>query len=324
MAESTSPTPPPVAGRNPATVSFLAALGAFVIWGFVAPVYFKLLGNVGAVEIVAHRVVWTVILVGVWLVPTRGLSGIVRGVGSWKRLGIFVVTTALIGTNWTIFIWAVTHGRMVESSLGYYINPIVNVLLGIAFLHERLSRRQGIAVLIAAAGVASLVLSYGSVPWVALSLAVSFGVYALVRKKAAIDPMIGLFVETALLVPPALLYLLWLNAAGEGNFGVHGLGTDLLIVLAGPVTAIPLVLFMVGAARLKLSTLGVLQYIGPTGQLMLGVLVYGEAFTTAHAIAFACIWVALLLYSADALFTHRAARAEARAAAETATGAAAE
>jgi rarD protein len=256
-----------------------------------------------------------VVLVGAWLVPTRGLAGIVRGVGSWNRLGIFLVTTALIGSNWTIFIWAITNGRMVESSLGYYINPIINVLLGMAFLQERLSRRQGVAVLIAAGGVLSLILSYGSVPWVALSLATSFGVYALVRKKAAIDPMIGLFVETVLLVPPAIAYLLWLNANGAGNFGVHGIGTDLLIIMAGPVTAVPLVLFMIGAARLKLSTIGVLQYIGPTGQLLLGVLVYGEAFTSSHLIAFACIWAALALYSADALFTRRAARAEARASA---------
>ncbi|KAA0681987.1 EamA family transporter RarD [Roseomonas genomospecies 6] len=313
MAQNQTLSMPQGDGRNPATTGFAAALAAFLIWGLVAPVFFKQLGNVGAVEIVAHRVLWTVVLVGLWLVPTRGLSGIVRGVGSWRRLGVFVVTTALIGSNWTIFIWAVTNGHMIQSSLGYYINPIINVLLGMAFLQERLSKRQGVAVLIATAGVLSLVLSYGEVPWVALSLALTFGVYALVRKKAAIDPLIGLLVETALLVPPAIAYLLWLSAHGAGNFGVHGLGTDLLIILTGPVTAIPLVLFMVGAARLKLSTIGILQYIGPTGQLLLGVAVYGEAFTSSHLLAFGCIWVALALYSADALFTHRAARAEARA-----------
>lgn len=313
MAQTPSPSLPQADGRNPATLGFAAALTAFLIWGGLAPIFFKQLGNVGAVEVVAHRVLWTVVLVGLWLVPTRGLSGIVRGVGSWRRLGIFLVTTALIGSNWTIFIWAVNNGHLVQSSLGYYINPIINVLLGMAFLQERLSKRQGLAVLIAAAGVLSLVLSYGEVPWVALSLALSFGVYALVRKKAAIDPLIGLLVETVLLVPPAIVYLLWLNAQGLGSFGAHGLGTDLLIILTGPVTAIPLVLFMVGAARLKLSTIGILQYISPTGQLLLGVAVYGEAFTSSHLVAFVCIWVALALYSADALFTHRAARAEARA-----------
>ncbi|MBP2293165.1 EamA family transporter RarD [Azospirillum rugosum] len=305
MAQSPSPTTPQGGGHSPATLGFVAALSSFMIWGLFAPVYFKQLGDIGAVEIVAHRVVWTVVLVGAWLLPTRGLSGILRGVGSWRRLGVFLVTTALIATNWTVFIWAIGNGRLVESSLGYYINPIINVLLGMAFLNERLSRRQGIAVLIAAAGVLSLVLSYGSVPWVAFALALSFGFYALVRKKAAIDPMIGLMVETALLVPPALGYLLWLSANGTGNFGMHGIGTDLLMVMAGPVTAVPLVLFMIGAARLTLSTLGVLQYVGPTGQLLLGVLVYGEAFTASHAMAFACIWAALALYSADALFARR-------------------
>lgn len=306
--------PSPTAAHNPATLGFASALGAFLIWGLVAPVYFKQLGDIGAVEIVAHRVVWTVLLVGGLVLAIKGPAAILRGVGGWRGFGVFAVTTALISTNWTVFIWAVTHGRMVESSLGYYINPMVNVVLGMVFLHERLSRRQLGAVLIAGAGVLSLVLSYGSVPWVALTLALTFGVYALVRKKAAIDPIIGLVVETALLVPLALAYLLWLNATGGGSFGVHGLGTDLLIMLSGPITAVPLVLFMMGAARLKLSTIGLLQYISPTGQLMLGVLVYDEAFTSAHGIAFGCIWLALLLYSADAFTTHRAARAAAAAA----------
>lgn len=312
----TSAAPSPTPAGTPATLGFASALGAFLLWGLVAPVYFKLLGNVGAVEIVAHRVVWTVLLVGALVLAMRGPAGIVRAVGSWRRLGVFALTTALISANWTIFIWAITHNRMVESSLGYYINPLVNVLLGVVFLQERLSRRQLGAVLIAGAGVGSLVASYGSVPWVALSLALTFGFYALVRKKAGIDPMVGLLVETGLLVPLALGYLLWLNGTGAGTFGAHGLGTDLMLALAGPVTAVPLVLFMIGAARLKLSTIGLLQYIGPTGQLLLGVLVYGETFTSAHTVAFGCIWVALVLYSADAVTTHRAARAEARAAAE--------
>ncbi|WP_448189486.1 EamA family transporter RarD [Azospirillum sp. sgz301742] len=291
--------------HNPAFTGFLAASGAFLLWGLVAPVYFKMLTGIGAVEIVAHRVVWTVLLVGVYVLVARGPMAVVRAVGTWRRLGILTVTTALISVNWVIFIYATISGQMLQSSLGYYINPLVNVLLGVVFLHERLSRQQVMAVAVAAAGVLSLVLWYGVVPWIALALAATFGVYALVRKKAAIDPMIGLLVETGLLVPPALGYLLWLGA--DGAFLTHGLGTGVLLVLAGPVTAVPLVLFMVGAGRLKLSTLGLLQYIGPTGQLILGVLVYGELFTPAHAVAFGCIWVALLLYSQDAFATHRAA-----------------
>ena len=186
------------------------------------------------------------------------------------------------------------------------------MLLGVLFLNERLSRGRMMAVAIAAAGVGSLVVSYGAVPWVALSLALSFGFYALVRKKAAIDPVIGLLVETALLLPAALGYLLWLGS--DGAFG-HGWGESTLLVLAGPMTAVPLVLFMIGASRLTMTTLGLLQYVGPTGQLLLGVLVYGEAFTRSHAIAFACIWVALTVFTADAVHSHRAT-ARAAAAAE--------
>lgn len=296
------------AGETSTATAFAAALGSFLIWGLVNPVYFKLLGGIGPVEIVAHRVVWTVALVGVFVLAIRGPMAVVRGVGSWRRLGIFVVTTLLVTVNWTVFIWAIGHNQLVQSSLGYYINPLINVLLGVLFLGERLNRNQLVAVAIAGLGVGVLVLSYGVVPWVALSLAISFGFYALIRKKAAIDPVIGLLVETLLLVPAALVYLLWMG--WSGSFG-HDVGTSLLLVLAGPATAVPLVLFMIGAARLKLSTVGLLQYVGPTGQLLLGVLVYGEAFTSAHAIAFACIWVALMVFSADAFTTHRAAKAAA-------------
>ncbi|MFD1623737.1 EamA family transporter RarD [Azospirillum griseum] len=303
------PISAPAGDRSTAT-AFAAALGSFLIWGLVNPVYFKLLGGIGPVEIVAHRVVWTVVLVGIAVLALRGPMAVVRGVGSWRRLGIFIVTTLLVTVNWTVFIWAIGNNRLVESSLGYYINPLVNVLLGVLFLSERLNRNQIAAVVIAGLGVGSLVLSYGSVPWVALSLAISFGFYALIRKKAAIDPVIGLLVETLLLVPFALTYLLTLG--WDGSFG-HTVGTSLLLTLAGPMTAVPLLLFMVGAAKLKLSTVGLLQYVGPTGQLLLGVLVYGEAFTQAHAIAFACIWVALMVFSADAFTTHRAAKAAAAA-----------
>lgn len=296
------------------SVGLLSGLGAFLAWGLVAPVYFKMLGGTGAVEIVAHRVVWTVILVGGVVLATQPMARVVTAVGSWKRLGIFVVTTLLVSSNWTLFIYAIGSGQMVQSSLGYYINPLVNVVLGVVFLGERLSRQQIVAVLIATAGVGYLVLSYGVVPWLALALALTFGFYALVRKKAAIDPLIGLLVETALLVPPAVVYLLWLGA--QGSFLTHGIGHDLLLMLSGPMTAVPLILFMMAASRLKLSTVGLLQYIGPTGQLLLGVLVYGEHFGSAHAVAFACIWLALMVYSADAFVALRSRRRKAAQAAE--------
>lgn len=285
------------------TTAFAAAVTSFAIWGVLNPIFFKLLAGIGPVEIVAHRIVWTVVLVGVGVLAVKGPAAVVTAVGSWRRLGVLVVTTLLVTLNWTTFIWAIGNDRLVESSLGYFINPLVNVILGVLFLGERLNRRQAAAVVIATLGVGSLVASYGAVPWVALTLAFSFGVYALVRKKAAIDPVIGLLVETSLLAPAALGYLLWMGSAG--SFG-HDTGGSLLLVLAGPMTAVPLVLFMVGAAKLKLSTIGLLQYIGPTGQLLLGVLVYGEAFTSAHLTAFAFIWVALVVFTADAFTTHRA------------------
>ncbi|HEY0837548.1 MAG TPA: EamA family transporter RarD [Azospirillum sp.] len=310
----TSPTARDAAARDATLVGLLSALGAFVIWGLLAPVYFKLLGGVDPLEIVAHRVVWTVVLVGTAVLATRGPAAIVRAVGTWRRLGIFVVTMALISGNWLIYIHAIVTNQLVQSSLGYYINPLVNVVLGVVFLHERLSRRQLVAVLVAGAGVGSLVVAHGTLPWIALALALSFGFYGLVRKKAAIDPMIGLLVETTLLLPVAVAYLAWLGTGGA--FLTQGVGPALLLVASGPVTAVPLVLFAMGAARLKLSTIGLLQYVAPTGQLLLGVLVYGERFTTAHAVAFGCIWTALTLYSLDAFTIHRAnRRAEARAAA---------
>jgi len=304
MAHSSSAT----AAEISTTGAFTAAVSSFLIWGLLNPIYFKLLGGINAEEVVAHRILWTVVLVGGAVLVLKGPGAVVAAVGGWKRLGIFVVTTLLVTANWSTFIWAIVNNRLVESSLGYYINPLVNVLLGVLFLGERLNRRQGVAVIIAALGVGSLVVSHGTVPWVALLLASTFGVYALVRKKAAIDPVIGLLVETLLVMPAVLGYLLWLGP--RGSFG-HDLGGSLLLVVAGPMTAVPLVLFMVGATRLKLTTMGLLQYIVPTGQLLLGVLVYGEAFTSAHGVAFACIWAALVVFSADAFTTHRAARAAA-------------
>lgn len=315
---TTTPAPAPAPASAPDTAAqaqarsvqtgFLASFVAFVIWGLIAPVYFKSLYGVGPLEIVAHRVVWTVLLVGAVVVVRPGLAGFVRSIGTWRRLGLLAVTTALISTNWSIFIWATVNNQMVQASLGYYINPLVNVLLGVAFLKESLSWRQSGAVLIAALGVMSLVVQQDVVPWVALTLAVTFGIYGLLRKKVTIDPLPGMLVETGLLLPLALGYLLWLGP--DGSFAMHGIGHDLMLFLSGPVTAVPLLLFVVGAKRLRLATIGLLQYMVPTGQLMLGVLVYGETFTQAHAIAFGCIWVALALYSADALTTRRAERAK--------------
>jgi chloramphenicol-sensitive protein RarD len=291
---------------------FLAALAAFLIWGFV-PLYFKLLGPVGPLEIVAQRVIWTVVLLTP-LVVVMGKAATARAIfADWRGLGVYGLTTTLISVNWLVFVWAVLNGYVLESSLGYYINPLVNVALGVIFLAERLSRRQGVAIAIASAGVIQQVLAYGQVPWVALTLAFSFGFYALVRKKARIDPVVGLLVETALLAPFALAAILWEEAAGTADFIHAGAGLTFLLIGSGAVTSLPLLLFMEGARTLRLATLGLMQYISPSMHFAFALLLFDEAFTTGHLVMFACIWVGLVIFSWDAVAAWRQATAGARA-----------
>ncbi len=294
------PAAPPTAAaaRRETAIGLASALGGFLIWGMV-PLYFKLLAALGPLEILAHRVVWTVVLLGGLVVALGRVRDFVLVLFS-RRIWIYLITTALVSTNWLLFIWAVVNDHVLESSLGYYINPLVNVLLGVAFLGERLNRRQVAAVLLAAAAVGTLVVGYGAVPWVALSLAFSFGFYAMVRKKARIDPLLGLVVETALLTPLALLYLIALGVQDTGAFGA-GWAMTLLLSAAGVATGAPLLLFMHGAQRLKLSTIGLLQYLSPTLQFILAVAVFGEPFTNAHLVSFALIWTGLGVFSWDAL-----------------------
>jgi chloramphenicol-sensitive protein RarD len=287
----TTPRPRP-AGLAP-------ALAAYISWG-VFPLYFKALHRVPPLEILAHRVVWsTVFLAGLVLAGGRG--------GEWRhafrsarRLGIYALSTAFVTCNWLLYIWGVTTGRVLEASLGYFIGPIVNVLLGVVFLGERLRPRQLAAVGLAAAGVLVLVLRAGTVPWLALGLAVSFSSYGLVRKKAAIDPVVGLLVETSLLAPLGAALIAARAFSGTGHLGARPLDTVLLLA-AGVLTAVPLIWFARGVRQLRLSTMGLLQYIAPTLQFLLAVLLFGERFTPAHAAAFGCIWAALILYTADLL-----------------------
>ena len=294
--------------RDGAVSGVLYALAAFGIWG-LSPIYFKSLGHVPATEVLAHRVLWaTVLLVAVLLLQRRGLE-LIRELLSWRRVGFYLVTALLVSTNWLIFIWSIQNDRLLEASLGYYINPLVNVLLGTVFLRERLNRWQIVAVALAAAGVMNLVLGYGKFPWVALTLAFSFGFYGLLRKKAGMDAILGLTVETLLLVPAALLFLGWLAFQGSAAFAHAGAKTDVLLIFAGVITAVPLVCFLQAARRLKLTTVGLMQYLAPTLNLLLAVLAYYEPFTTAHLITFVCIWIALAIYSFDAFFARHRERA---------------
>jgi chloramphenicol-sensitive protein RarD len=220
-------------------------------------------------------------------------------------------TSALLSVNWFIYIWAVNAGRLLEASLGYFVNPLVNVLLGVLFLGERLSVPQRWAVALASAGVLVLLLRLGAFPWVSLSLALSFGLYGLLRKRAAIGALEGLLVETAWIAPAAAAFLFLRGASGEGAFG-SGATTTALLLAAGAVTALPLLWFNHGVGRLRLSTIGLVQYVAPTTQFLLAVLAYREPFGSAHAAAFACIWASLALYSADALARARRAAVPAR------------
>jgi chloramphenicol-sensitive protein RarD len=290
---------------TPVTRSGVAyALAAFLAWG-ANPLYFKAVGAIPIAEVLAHRVVWAVVLLALWI-SLRGRWGLVReALADRRTCRVLLLTTVILSVNWLIYIWAIDADRVLETSLGYYINPLVNVVLGMAVLRERLSPLQLGAVALAAVGVVNLAVAVGGIPWVSLSLAGSFGVYGLLRKTAAVDSPTGLFIETGMLLPVAAAYVAWVAVAGGGSFGTVGPGTDLLLVLAGPVTALPLIWFTHAARRLRYATVGLFQYIAPTGHFLLAVLVFGEAFTIAHAVTFACIWTALALFTADTLRTAR-------------------
>jgi len=273
-------------------------VAAFLLWGLF-PLYWKLLAAVPALEVVAHRMAWGLVAVAAW-VTLRGRWADARAVASRPRtVGRLAASGALISVNWLLYIWAVVHDRVVEASLGYFINPLVNVVLGVMVLHERLSRAQRIAVVLAAAGVAVLTLAHGRLPWIALALAISFGLYGLARKTVGADAVVGLLWETALVTPLAVAYLVSLGHRGTGAFGASHPGTSALLALGGPVTAVPLALFAQGARSLPLATVGFLQYLSPSLQFLLAVLVFREPFTTVHAATFAFIWAALAILTWD-------------------------
>ena len=299
--------------RSERMLGVASALSAFVIWG-VAPIYFKAVAEAGALEVLAHRVVWTVVLLAGLIAIIGRWDMLIATISAWRRLWIYGLTTALISVNWLVFIWAVTNDHLLQASLGYFVNPLVNVLLGLLFLGERLNRAQSVAVLLAMIGVGNLVIGYGELPWVSLVLAFSFSFYALLRKRFRVDPLIGLLVETMLLLPLGLAYLLWLAGTGSGLFWTGGWGISLLLVAGGVVTATPLVLFMHGAQRLTLSALGVMQYLAPSMHFLLAVWIYAEPFTSAHLVTFAAIWLGLIVFTGDAIRRNRpraAVRAEA-------------
>lgn len=286
------------------TPGVLAAAAAFLCWGLL-PIYWKALSGVPALEIICHRIVWSLACTGILLIFLGGLGRLRSALGSRRNLLLVACSSSLIGVNWLLYVWAVNAGHVLEASLGYYLNPIVNVVLGMAVFGDRLNRAQAVAVCLAAAGVAVQVCVQGRLPWVALVLAVTFGLYGMVRKLMAMESLQGLFAETLILSVPAGGYLLYLAATDSGGFGHQGLAIDLLLAGAGVVTTAPLLAFAFGARRITMTTLGVLQYLGPTGMFLLGVLAYGEPFGASQSATFVLIWLGVALYTADGVRTLR-------------------
>jgi chloramphenicol-sensitive protein RarD len=282
-----------------------AAATAFTIWGLF-PVYLHPLREVAALQVIAHRVTWSCLFIFTWLALRGELGRVSATLARPALLAPLTLTALLISCNWLVYVWSVTHGHIVESSLGYYINPLVNVLLGICVLRERLNARQWLAVSLAGLAVAYLAVLAGRPPWIALALALSFSLYGLVRKVISVDALPGLATETLILLPLAAGYLAWCQADGSGALSGHGLPVTALLVGSGLVTAVPLFLFAYGARNLPYSTVGVLQYIGPSLQLVCGVLFFHESFGPAVAAGFALLWIGLRIYAADGVWRARA------------------
>ena len=298
---ATVPATPRTDGRGLA-----AASGAFLMWGLL-PLYLKLLQSVPALQVTAHRLLWGCLFAFGWLALRHQLGEVKAALANPKVRWRLCLTAALISINWVVYVWGVANNHVVETSLGYFINPLVNVLLGVVVLSERLNRTQWTAVAFAAAGVSYLTWTAGHLPWISLALAISFGLYGLVRKVVHVDSLAGLATETLILLPFGIAYLIWCETAGTGVIGHAGLGMDALLLLGGPLTAIPLVLFAYGARRILYSTIGLLQYIAPTIQLLLAVYIYREPFGGARAAGFALIWTALAIYAADGMWRARKA-----------------
>lgn len=283
-----------------ARTGILCALGAYGLWGFL-PVYWKAVQQVPAAEILAHRVFWSFLLLA-GLVRLRGsCSPLISAIRNKRTLGIYFAAATLLSVNWGTYIWAVNSNHIVETSLGYYINPLLSVGLGVFFLKERLRLLQWIAIGLATGSVLYLTRAQGSVPWIALVLASTFGLYGLLKKLAPLTALLGLTVETAILAPVALAYLILLEVTGRGAFGHAGMQATLLLAGAGMVTATPLLLFAIAARQISLTSLGILQFFSPTCGLILGVIAYREPFPRPKQIAFAIIWLALALYWIEVL-----------------------
>src|SRR2546426_1595933 len=281
------------------------AMGAYAIWGLF-PIYWKWLPDVDALQLVSHRIVWSFLMLCAVPLLARQRVNFAAIVRAPRVVGVYFVAAALIAVNWVVFIWAVNAGYVIETSLGYFIVPVVNVLVGVIFLRERLRLWQWASAGLATTGVLYLTFVYGAVPWIALTLGFSFGIYGLVKKTAPLGSLNGLVLETSILLLPALVYLIYSDYAGQGAFLLTGVLPDVLLIGAGLVTTVPLLLFASAAQRTPLSHMGILQYISPTLQFLLGTLVYHEPFAYTQFIGYCIVWMASIIFAVDGFLNHRA------------------
>lgn len=282
----------------------LNGIGAYLLWGLF-PIYWKLLHQVPALQVIGHRISWSFILLIAVVLLTRQWKDFRSAALTAKTLGIYSVAAVLLTVNWLVYVWGVNAGFIVETSLGYFINPLFSVLLGVIFLRERLRPAQWIPVALAAAGVIYLTVVYGRLPWIALTLAFSFGFYGFVKKLTPLGSLYGLTLETGIAFPFALIYLAFVGFTGTGVFLHEGLRTDILLIGAGAVTTIPLLMFASAARQIPLTVVGLLQYITPTMQFLIGVFIYKEQFDQSHFIGFGIVWVALIIFWVENFMAHR-------------------
>ena len=282
----------------------LNGIAAYALWGFF-PIYWKLLHQVPALQVIGHRISWSFVLLLLFIVVTKQWQDFRSAALTAKTIGIYSIAAILLTINWLVYVWGVNSGFIVETSLGYFINPLLSVLLGVIFLHERLRTAQWVPVIIAAIGVIYLTAVYGRLPWIALSLAFSFGFYGFVKKLAPLGSLYGLTLETGIVFPIALIYLVFVGVSSTGAFRQQSAATDLLLIGAGAVTTIPLLMFASAAKQIPLTVIGLLQYIAPTIQFLIGVFMYKEPFDQAHFIGFGIVWVALVIFWIENFLANR-------------------
>jgi len=285
----------------------LAAIGAYFLWG-ILPIYWKLIERIPAIEILGHRMVWSLVFVVILLTVRKQWDWLGKVRKHPGKYMAFLGSALILGLNWYTYIWAVNSGHIVEASLGYFINPLFSVVLGVIFLKEHLRRWQLVAVLIASAGVVYLTVQHGQFPWIAITLALTFGFYGLLRKTASLGSLAGLSLEMMIWFLPALVFLIYLNFSGKGSFGHAGVTFDILLALTGVATALPLLLFAYGAQRIPLYSIGILQYIAPTLQFLIGVFIYNEPFSQTKFAGFLVIWIALFVYTVEGVLKARQRR----------------